>query len=157
MIVHSLTEASWEVVISVCSSSQARLLTWWSRCASGEKEGVLRGSPSAPPTPHATSRAQAVPTATTAENLTPSLFTEGRASATWKVAAGNLKPASLRSLPDTGAVLTTNNVPWESELLLPQGGKSLFLFMHKATIQTIHKQLPGVSAVIKWAGGGGSE
>lgn len=33
-----MTEASCEVVTSVCSSSQARLLTWWSRCASREKE-----------------------------------------------------------------------------------------------------------------------
>lgn len=39
------------MVTSVCSSSQARLLTWWSRCASEEKD-TPEGEPSCSAPPH---------------------------------------------------------------------------------------------------------
>lgn len=145
MIVHSLTEASWEVVTSVCSSSQARLLTWWSRCASGERERLLlEYRLLLPHTPQTRKMGQAVPNPKDPEDRTRTAAHQNPfplLGVWWWVAAGLLPRhcwlLGLSGIQDTRTVLISKNVPWEAELPLPLGWGYRFLFMHK--LMRLHK------------------
>lgn len=132
------------------SSSQARLLTWWSRCASVGEEGA-EGSPRlGSPAPRTRRRGQAYQQPQGAKNLTavrtrpssrkPERLEGGR----W----GRRSQAGIPAAPPRHGPVLTTNVPWRHNCSSPKRVQSWFLFMPKATIGDTQEQLPGVSAVI---------